>query len=316
MSSAVVAPPPAGDRVVYVLGVGRSGSTLLDLLLGNHPEVVGVGELGKLVPRGWIRRELCGCGRPGDECPFWAEVRRCWLGTRAGPGDLEAIWELQERFERIRAMPRLLAESGDPSRELEQYGALMRGLFAAIRRVAGRRVVVDSSKGPARALALALVLGDELSLVHLVRDPRGVAFSWAKAFRRNRERGVETDLAGRAWWRTALAWRLVNALAARVARRLPPGRRAFLRYEELAATPASALANLGGVLGLDLGGLERRLAAGEPLPVAHAIAGNRLRMEASFRIAADLEWQRAMAPGVKRWIARLAGIGAHEGGER
>lgn len=32
-------------RVIYVTGKGHSGSTLLDLILGNHSQIESVGEL-------------------------------------------------------------------------------------------------------------------------------------------------------------------------------------------------------------------------------------------------------------------------------
>src|SRR5437773_1697066 len=50
-------------RVIYIMGAGRSGSTLLDTILASHPEVVGVGELVNLHSAGWTAKEICACGQ-------------------------------------------------------------------------------------------------------------------------------------------------------------------------------------------------------------------------------------------------------------
>src|SRR5258706_786037 len=63
-------------RVLFIGGMGRSGSTLLDRMLGSAPGVVSVGELRKFWRRGVVTNELCGCGQPIRECPFWRDVAR------------------------------------------------------------------------------------------------------------------------------------------------------------------------------------------------------------------------------------------------
>ena len=60
-------------RLVYILAASHSGSTLLAMLLGRHPEVCSVGELKAT----WIsqgERYRCSCGKLILECPFWIGV--------------------------------------------------------------------------------------------------------------------------------------------------------------------------------------------------------------------------------------------------
>lgn len=70
-------------RVVFIASLPKSGSTLLDLLLGTHPNVVGLGEIYQLIRTDSIflrnnRDELCACscGAPMSECRFWSGVVR------------------------------------------------------------------------------------------------------------------------------------------------------------------------------------------------------------------------------------------------
>ncbi len=62
-------------RVIYVVGAGRSGSTLLDTILGNHEYIESVGELINS-PRAWSNPdEYCACGIQAGVCDFWRQVR-------------------------------------------------------------------------------------------------------------------------------------------------------------------------------------------------------------------------------------------------
>src|SRR5438552_555935 len=68
--------PDTGDRlrVLYVGGAGRSGSTLLGLLLGKLPGFTFHGELRWLWHSVRAHDELCSCREPYPSCPFWREV--------------------------------------------------------------------------------------------------------------------------------------------------------------------------------------------------------------------------------------------------
>ena len=61
-------------KVLYIAGVGRSGSTLLERMLGAVPGAVNTGELNAIFSRVSQQDQRCGCGEPFSECPFWREV--------------------------------------------------------------------------------------------------------------------------------------------------------------------------------------------------------------------------------------------------
>ncbi len=47
-------------KILYIAGMGHSGSTLLDILLNNHPKIFSVGDF--LFFKEWIRKNyLCSC---------------------------------------------------------------------------------------------------------------------------------------------------------------------------------------------------------------------------------------------------------------
>ena len=53
-------------QLVYILGLSRVGSTLLDLTLGSHPPFVGLGEVFQVIRPDFDRfnaKEYCSCGK-------------------------------------------------------------------------------------------------------------------------------------------------------------------------------------------------------------------------------------------------------------
>jgi hypothetical protein len=293
-------------RVVYLMGYGRSGSTVLDTVLGSHGQALGAGEVTNLVVSGWLADLYCACGERGSRCPFWSAVRREWARL-AGGEDLPGYLALQRRFEPLARLPATVAAARRGTPAFREYARRTALLFAAVRLVAGVPVVVDSSKRPARAYALARMPGIRLSLVHLVRDARGVAWSFRQAHERDDRRGVQRRFTPRPAASTALRWLAVNLACGWVRRRLAATPQLVLRYEDLAVGPAAALAAVGQATGLDYGPVVAALERGEALAVGHCIAGNRVRMEGSLRLALDERWRRDLPPGERRLVWALAG---------
>src|SRR5262245_53099489 len=58
---------------LYIMGRGHSGSTILDILLGNSRQIESVGELLAGLSR--ADHEMCCCGETMPDCAFWREVR-------------------------------------------------------------------------------------------------------------------------------------------------------------------------------------------------------------------------------------------------
>lgn len=299
-------------RVVYVMGSGRSGSTVLDVVLGNHAEAVSVGELTNISRSGWTggratRSPFCACGRRLGECPFWSEVRREWADRVGEKGVLDYV-ALQDEFERYRRWPRVLKEGRSRSGRFEEYAGATRTLFEVVGLVSGKKVVVDSSKNPVRALALSLTPGLDLRPVHLVRDGRGMAYSRKKSFSKNDEKGIARDISAQPVWNSAAFWVSMNLLSEWVTHRVGPERSVRVRYEDFVRDPASALGKVGRAAGLDLSGVAARLDAGEALPIGHNVGGNRLRMGGSVRLRSEAEaWRDGLTERDKRLFLALAG---------
>jgi len=293
--------------VLYIMGAARSGSTVLNSVLGTHDDIEGVGELGHLSPHGHVFEEYCACGHLPASCPYWCEVTKVWR-ENGGPNRIADYIRLQIRFERGRWGPRrLLLQRYRRSEEFETYARQLRSLYQAIQVVSGKRIIVDATKTPWRALVLSMIRGVHLRIIHLVRDVRGVAWSMKKGLKKDNRGGVQRDQRPRPVSRTAVYWLIMNLQASWVRRHVRPVRSMLIRYEDFVAHPELILTQLGSFLERDFGGLSMAAATGAAFSIGHVIAGNRLRMAGEVRLSGDTEWEKLMSAGDRIVCWSLAG---------
>ena len=196
-------------KVLFIAGGGRTGSTTLHNVLGQVDGLAAVGELRYISGRGVLNNQLCGCGVPFAECPFWREVMQQAFGGVDAAFAREMLAHT-ESF-RIRNLP-LVAFEPTRRRELDRltgYRERLARLYAAIHAVSGCRVIVDSSKNPSYGYVLRHVDGVEPHVLHFVRDAPPVAHSWGR--HKEFEPGVPMARKGPA--AAALQWLARNATA-------------------------------------------------------------------------------------------------------
>jgi hypothetical protein len=292
------------QQVVYVGSWSRSGSTLLDLMLGSIPRFVSVGEVRFLWDRGLIEGQLCGCGVPVPACPFWRAV----LDEAFGPDGHPDPTEMRALRQRVGGLARLPYTAGPwrpagLSRDLRTFREVLGRLYRAIGRVAEAAVVVDSSKYAAYGRVLAGTRGLDVRLVHLVRDSRAVAYSWTRTKRLLEVPDEERFMPVHPAWRSAAYWALENVALELV--RPAAARSALLRYDDLTERPAAALADT--LSRLELSGDVSGLAAGRlPASGNHTVAGNPIRLaQEEVSIRPDVEWRSRLSPGARRTVSAL-----------
>ncbi|HZN17418.1 MAG TPA: sulfotransferase [Micromonosporaceae bacterium] len=295
-------------RLLYVGGVPRSGSTLADLMIGQLPGHVGVGELYYLWTDGPHNNVRCACGVPFTGCPFWREVgERAYGGW--SPTLVDEVLALQLRVDRTPRIPALVAPPAGSAfaRAVTRYTDLLTALYRAIADTSGARVVVDSSKRPSLAFALRGAPGVDLAVAHVVRDPRGVAFSWGK-----RVADGATHRGDMPRWSPATVsrrWVTVNASVAALRRFGVRGVR--VRYEDLVADPPRQLARIAALHGIEVRPADLGfLADGGVRPAAtHTIAGSRIRhSDGVLPLRLDEEWRTALPAAQRRFVTAATAV--------
>lgn len=316
--------PTPGLRVLYVGGFGRSGTTLIERLLGELPCVCPVGELVHLWQRGVLAGERCGCGVAFPDCPFWRRVGAIAFGGWHNV-DVERVTSLRRQVDRNRFIPVLAASAGPPSfrRALDEYLSMYLQLYTAVAEASGCQTIVDSSKLASLAFCLRWCDDLDLRVLHVVRDSRAVAYSWTKRVRRpdaeiSRSDGpsVRAPAAGRSYMTTypptsaAMRWNIQNSALHVLTRTGTPT--SLVRYEDLVRDPERVLREVAAFAGIPLGAAALRFLGGDDadrqadLSAAHTVSGNPMRfLSGRIPIRQDDAWQAAMPIGQRRAVTAL-----------
>jgi hypothetical protein len=296
-------------RVVYLGGLGRSGSTLLERLIGELPGVCSAGEVVHMWQRGIVEGERCGCGQPFGDCEFW-----CAVGQDAFGGwdtvDVGRIAQLRHEVDRTRSIPLVAAAALHPATRarIDEYVSHYVRVYASLARVSGCPTIVDSSKHASLAFCLRRQPGLDLRVIHIVRDSRAVAYSWSRKVSRPDSLTSTTYMTTYSPAKAAGQWNLQNQALQLLARTGTPTLR--VRYEDLVSEPAATLARIATFADLpaaDLGflGADGSGPCAELHP-AHTASGNPMRfLSGQVPIRGDERWRRAMPASQRRTVTAL-----------
>jgi hypothetical protein len=287
---------PESIPVVYVVSGTRSGSTLMDTILGSIEGWFSAGELRFLWERGILEGRRCGCGEPVVACPVWSSVLADDHDGLGAIGDVNArdVVDWQHQTLRVRHTLRTLRtdparlESDDP---LKRYADVLTRVYAAVRRQTGASVIVDSSKHPSDAALLRHMPGIDAYWIHIVRDPRAVVFSWK---RRKPDPDGQDEMPRWSIAHTALNWDLVNGATDLLARTVGPARLLRVRYEDFMRSPRRTVGTVISMLGRGADSppfSDERTAEIAP---NHTVSGNPNRFRSgATELRIDDEWVRA-----------------------
>lgn len=295
-------------RVVFLGGLGRSGTTLLERILGELPGVCALGEVVHLWQRDIVEDDRCGCGVRFSECVFWQRIGKHAFGGWQAV-DVPRLATLAAAADRTRHLPwlavPLLARARHPV--VTEYTDHYRRVYQAAADLTDARVVIDSSKHASLAYCLRWCDAIDLRVIHVVRDSRGVAHSWTKRVPRP-ETGGTAEMTRYTPARTALLWNAHNAAFGALGRLGVPLRR--IRYEQFLADPVTATRQLAAFAGLPLGGSDDALdfltATHADLGPCHSAAGNPMRfLTGQVALRRDDDWRAALPRRHRRLVSAL-----------
>jgi hypothetical protein len=306
------------SQVVFILCDNRSGSTLLEQLLGAHSRMVSIGEIHWL--RAYVLNDrryydppydlLCTCGQPFADCDFWSSVSR--LATR--------------RLDELQLVINFFGGQGSdakrrpiykraPRRVIIKYPALFKSrlvqeifgaprvardtmvLLDAITAHADPACIVDSSKSVYRFRSLYDRYPDRTKAIILHRDYRAVVYSKMK-------RGASLEGAASTW---AEKVNVIEKLTAG----LPDDALLQLRYEDLCSDPKGEIQRVCGFVGLEF---EESMLA-RPSEGIHDLGGSPSKFHKERKeIRFDSEYLQAFTEKELAELRRLAGRHAEHGG--
>lgn len=275
--------------VIYILSCGHSGSTLLDMLLNAHPQVMGLGEIEKIGDRATIDTARCSCGERVSDCGFW----QAFLAShpRLVAAKLRAI-RMKRSDLLLRKQRYHFVELGDAVMDPDFYLRATEELYLYAQKNSGREVLIDSSKNIFRLLFLyQKSVRIKPVVLFLTRDGRGVTWSYKKVhpqlsllhhMRHWATSNLKAELI--LWW-----YKIPHI---------------HITYEELARNPEAVLSRITQAAGIDFSPSMLDF----DKPVRHQVGGNKRVLFASTSvIREDLSWRSHMPKRVVRLFNLLLG---------
>lgn len=248
------------------MGAGRSGTTLLDIILGNAEDSVSLGEINRFFKRGGVppKRE------PTDEkYIFWKQIREDFeaeYGHAFEYPDLHKIVSANEYHTAfLNSIFGILSKT---------YKLILQKQYALLIRNCHESVLIESSKYPLRAYNLMRELDREeieLKFVYLKKDPVSVVQSFRK---KNVEQPSKGLLASNIYYF------LVNTLCMLVMRLIKAHNFAgvSIKYEDLLSDPLRALTKIENTLAINLQASKDLIGEGKELKTGFLFDGNRIRL--------------------------------------
>lgn len=161
-------------KIVYIAGFGRSGSTLLDLIISTSGRVFSIGEVYNF--NDIMERDApCACGESVSECRCWgplhAQKKAIKISNRASVFNYLKV--LNHLYNPLSRSKNLWEKSDDNYRMIRSIA----GRFSSAD--AENNFILDSSKDVTRLIELVEDERFDVYCVHIVRDGRGTANSYA-----------------------------------------------------------------------------------------------------------------------------------------
>jgi hypothetical protein len=246
--------------LVYILGAGHCGSTLLNLLLNGHSQMVGLSEISNIGRYASSAEETW----PDTvDITFWQEVERCYESTSGQSFDEIDI--SNPSWKTVRSWDR---------KDITSYGRINRDILSCIAEKSGASLLVDASKRWQRLYVLQQSGLFPIKVIHLIRDGRGVVNSYIRKY----------DNFGAALRR----WAAPALCAFYLRRKFKASDWLQTRYEDLAMKPKATLQYICEFLQVNF---ESDMLAYRQHPDV-GIGGNRMRIRQDEWILLEERWRQ------------------------
>ena len=259
------------NKVIYIIGSGRSGTTLLDILVGNADNIFSAGELNRYTERNGIPIDV-NCKEAGI---FWNEI----LNGLSKENLLSPInySSLSKKFEHHFALFRSIVND---KKSWDDYSIYQQKfftiLFQKVNSEFNKNIIIDSSKYPLRGYYLSKILEDRISYIYIKRNPLAVVESFGK-------KNVEQASKGRLMANLYLFGS--NGIATSVIKKICKTHAvSTVFYEDLLKDPISVLNKIETDLNISLENPKKLIIHEQPLKVGYLFDGNRLRLEKEIKL--------------------------------
>ena len=272
-------------KVLYIAGPTRSGSTILSNILGEVDGFFNAGELIDIWDRGLASNGMCGCGTQVRDCKVWRKVLDLIINCQ-DKIDLQEMIKVRNRVARSSLLPLQMVIPAATLRSnlhLKKYLSNLKNLYRAVQIATNSKIIVDSSKNAGYANLLAMIPEIDLYIIHLIRDPRAVAYSWLR-----KKEGL--------WQikplKSSLMWN-IRVIAPEMLRKRAQEKYLRIYYEDFIEKPQTVIKHILEMVQENPSNLPFITEHTVKLGFNHSIYGNPNRFHAGKQVLKiDNEWKR------------------------
>ena len=299
----------------FICSAARSGSTLLDRILGAHSKAASLGEISFL-NKAISLNQMCSCGNKISDCDTWnAVLKRIenerHIDLRHDPYAMQ-FWDarasviIDKKFQtpfflltsKLRTLQcdlRYKLKVGNKlrlplPRKLVQDTENSLYLYQLLTSIWQKELLIDSSKNVHKAIAVHEKSAEHARIIYLTRDGRGV-------YNSRRSSGFSRHESASAWYKYNK--RASTYLAANI-----PAEHLFrVKYEELVNHPAETLSSICKFLGIAFEENMLNFTNAEH----HLVNGNDMRFKQSHKLILDERWLTELGTKELATFERLTG---------
>jgi len=248
-------------KVIYILGSGHCGSTLLDLLLGAHSKIFGAGEI-HIIEEDKVK---CTCGRKVRNCEFWSNIKNVPNQLKIYRRKGSFLFNLDDFFH------------VKDNNEITESKFLKKNenLLEEISNKSESEVIIDSSKSVNRLEIIKKSDEIEPFLIHLVRDGQANSWFYIRKYKK--------------FFPYIFTWFFTN-LKIEVSKIRFGGKKITVKYKDLALEPEKTIKYILNELGLEF---EEEMFDFKNED-QHQVGGNRMKFQEDSKIYFDEKWRKEM----------------------
>lgn len=251
-------------EILYIMGTGRSGTTVLEVLLANNPGLTGVGEVKHIFRDGFLNNTVCSCGEPTLDCPVWSNIF-----SHSGFNEVN-LDEIDITISSLESHAGffLLTAGLVSKRRMEDYRSANEEIFKSVTDATNCKIIIDSSKYSGRALAMARLFPGKIKILCVTRSPGGLLTAYQKP-NKVEQKPKSTFM--------AVIYYLYVLSCMWVVKHRYPDICLTIRFDDLRQNPVKTLDRIQEWSGYDLSEAREKLLNNDWFNVGHIVTGNRLR---------------------------------------
>lgn len=262
MNSNIKVSADEAPNVLYIMGTGRSGSTILEIVLGSAKETFGTGELFNILKDGYLKNSPCSCDQEFNDCKVWSSLKASL------PLSDDETSKLIKDFSRLEWHSGFWLQWFGISTPNQQYFEINQHIIRTLKEITGSKTIIDSSKYAGRVLALNKLLGNQLKVIWLVRKPENIITSFQK--KNKGEQLPKSSL-------KAAIYIFVVTLSAKLVQKKLGNRCLLVHYEDFISNPQQELSKISSWANIDLEESIEKIKHQKPFSPGHLVTANRLR---------------------------------------